>query len=97
MVRIDITLAYITRGLQTITDFIQFLILQIVRGCGRFSLALEVNGKSLKEKPVEAWRSRARKLSNGHSILKFSPDLLYCLQKSLESASLSSKKPRIFR
>ena len=84
MVRIDITLAYITRGLQTITDLIQFLILQIVRSCGRFPLALEVSGKSLKEKPVEVWRSRARKWSNGHSILKSSPDLLQCLHKSLE-------------
>ena len=77
-------MAYITHGLQTITDLIQFLILQIVRSCGRFPLALEVSGKSLKEKPVEVWRSRARKWSNGHSILKSSPDLLQCLHKSLE-------------
>ena len=56
----------------------------MVRSCGRFPLALEVSGKSLKEKPVEVWRSRARKWSNGHSILKSSPDLLQCLHKSLE-------------
>lgn len=55
-----------------------------MRSCGRFPLALEVNGKSLREKPVEAWRSRARKWSNGHSVLKSSPDLLQCLQKYLE-------------
>ena len=43
-----------------------------------------MSGKTLKERPVEAWRSRARKWSNDHSILKSSPDLLQCLQKSLE-------------
>ncbi|KAF3953083.1 hypothetical protein CMV_021434 [Castanea mollissima] len=41
------------------------VIKKIVRGCGGLPLALEVNGKSLYGKPVEAWRSRARKWSNG--------------------------------
>ena len=75
---------YYPCGLQTITDFIQFLILQIMRGCGGFPLALEVNGKSLYGRPLEAWRSRARKWSNGHSIFNTSSDLLHCLRKSLE-------------
>ncbi|KAF3953087.1 hypothetical protein CMV_021438 [Castanea mollissima] len=35
------------------------IIEKIVRSYGRFPLALEVSGKSLKEKPVEVWRSRA--------------------------------------
>ncbi|KAL4594437.1 hypothetical protein ACB092_12G020800 [Castanea dentata] len=60
------------------------IIEKIVRSYGRFPLALEVSGKSLKEKPVEVWRGRARNWSNGHSILMSSPDLLQCLQKSLE-------------
>ena len=45
---------YYPCGLQTITDFIQFLILQIVRGRGGFPLALEVNGKSLYKKVLQA-------------------------------------------
>ena len=71
-------------SLQTITDFIWFLKLQIVSGCGRFPLALKVNGISLHGKPVEGWRSRARKWSNGHFIFNSSSDLLDCLRRSLE-------------
>ncbi|KAL4594434.1 hypothetical protein ACB092_12G020600 [Castanea dentata] len=56
----------------------------IKKAVGGFPLALEVNGKSLYGKPVEAWRSRARKWSNGHSIFSSSSDLLHCLWKSLE-------------
>ncbi|XP_030936238.1 probable disease resistance protein At5g66900 [Quercus lobata] len=60
------------------------VIKKIVRGCGRFPLAPKVNGKSLRGKPVEAWRSRGRKWSSGHSIFNSSSDLIHCLQKSLE-------------
>lgn len=55
-----------------------------MRGSGGFPLALTVNGRSLCGKPVEAWYSRARKFSSGHSIFNYSSDLLECLQKSLE-------------
>ena len=55
-----------------------------MRGYGGFPLALKVNGKSLCGKPVEAWHSRRRKWSSGHSIFNSSSDLLHCLQKSLE-------------
>uniref|UniRef100_A0A2N9HW74 NB-ARC domain-containing protein n=1 Tax=Fagus sylvatica TaxID=28930 RepID=A0A2N9HW74_FAGSY len=41
------------------------VIKEIVSGCGRFPLALKVNGISLHGKPVEGWCSRARKWSNG--------------------------------
>jgi hypothetical protein len=37
-----------------------------------------------KEKPVEVWQSRARKWSNGHSILNSSSHLRDCLRRSLE-------------
>uniref|UniRef100_A0A2N9J8B4 TIR domain-containing protein n=1 Tax=Fagus sylvatica TaxID=28930 RepID=A0A2N9J8B4_FAGSY len=57
---------------------------KIVRSCGGFPLALEVIGISLKEEPVEVWQSRARKWSNGHSILNSSSDLRDCLRRSLE-------------
>ena len=43
-----------------------------------------MNGKSLRGKPVEAWRSRGRKWSSGHSFFNSSSDLIHCLQKSLE-------------
>ena len=71
---------------QTITDFIWFLILQMVRCCGGFPLALIVNGKSLYGKPVEVLRSKAKNWSNGHSIFTSGSesDLLNCLRKSLE-------------
>ena len=71
-------------SLQTITDFIWFLKLQIVSSCRGFPLALKVNGISLHGKPVEGWRSRARKWSNGHFIFNSCSDLLDCLRRSLE-------------
>ena len=75
---------YYPCSLQTLTDFIWLLKLQIVRGCGGFPLALEVIGRLLDENPVEAWCSIAKNWSNSHYIFNSNSDLLDCLRKSLE-------------
>ena len=75
---------YYPCSLQTMIDFILFLKLQIVRGCGGFPLALEVIGRLHDENPVEAWCRTAKNWSNSHYIFNSNSDLLDCLRKSLE-------------
>ncbi|XP_023902129.1 probable disease resistance protein At5g66900 isoform X2 [Quercus suber] len=79
------TLLRHTASLQAGSSHIPVVVIKkIVRATSGFPLALRVNGRTLCEKSVEAWHSRARNLSNGHSIFNYSSDLLECLQRSLE-------------
>ncbi|XP_061363421.1 probable disease resistance protein At5g66900 [Gastrolobium bilobum] len=55
-------------------------VIKIVRGCGGFPLALRMSGSSLSQENPVFWHNRARKLSEGHSILDSSSDVLDCLQ-----------------
>ncbi|CBI23290.3 unnamed protein product, partial [Vitis vinifera] len=57
----------------------------IVRHCKRLPLALEVVGRSLHAQPVEVWRSRLMKLSEGQSVIDSEADLRKCFQSSLDA------------
>ena len=71
-------------NLQTITEFIWFLELQIVRGCGGFPLVIKVIGGSLCGQHAVVWHSRLMKWSDGQFYFSSDTELLAHLQKSLE-------------
>ena len=66
-------------------SFVSGAQLQIVGHCKGLPLALEVVGRSLHGRPVEIWRSRLKKLSEGQSIVNSETDLRKCLQSSLDA------------
>ncbi|KAK7331128.1 hypothetical protein VNO77_25342 [Canavalia gladiata] len=70
----------------TKSDIPHDVVKEIVRGCSGSPLALRVNGKSLSHEEPFRWRERAKKLSEGRSILDSSDsnDVLDCLQKSFD-------------
>ncbi|RVW57586.1 putative disease resistance protein [Vitis vinifera] len=57
----------------------------IVGHCTGLPLALEVVGRSLHGRPVEIWRSRLKKLSEGQSIVNSEIILRKCLQSSIDA------------
>ena len=76
---------YYPCNLQTLTEFIWFLELQIVRGCGGFPLALKVIGGSLRGQHPHVWKRRLMDLSDGQCFFNSETDMLLAsLQKSLE-------------
>ncbi|XP_065634596.1 probable disease resistance protein At5g66900 [Quercus suber] len=66
----------------------------MLRGCGRFPLALEVIGGSLRGQRAEVQLSRLRKWSNDDIISN--PDLRKCLQRSLEFSDPKVKFKKCF-
>ncbi|XP_059594418.1 probable disease resistance protein At5g66900 isoform X1 [Vitis vinifera] len=61
------------------------LVKKIVGHCKGLPLALEVVGRSLHGRPVEIWRSRLKKLSEGQSVVDSEADLRKCLQSSIDA------------
>ncbi|CBI23286.3 unnamed protein product, partial [Vitis vinifera] len=61
------------------------LVKKIVGHCKGIPLALEVVGRSLHGRPVEIWRSRLKKLSEGQSIVNSEIILRKCLQSSIDA------------
>lgn len=53
--------------------------------CKGFPLVLEVVGRSLCGEPLDTWRSRLLKLSEGQSIVNDEDEVRDCLQKSLDA------------
>lgn len=61
------------------------IVLQIVKLCKGFPLAITVIGRGLCNKPVEIWEKRATELSKGSSILDSEKLLLDRLQSSINA------------
>ncbi|KAL3526744.1 hypothetical protein ACH5RR_011400 [Cinchona calisaya] len=67
------------------------LVDKVVKGCGRFPLALKVVGQSLRGEPEVRWIHRTKKWSEGESIFDSHHHLLNCLKSSLDV--LDEKSP----
>ncbi|XP_034689640.1 probable disease resistance protein At5g66900 [Vitis riparia] len=70
------------------------LVKKIVGHCKGLPLALEIVGRSLHGRPVEIWRSRLKKLSEGQSIVNSETDLRKCLQSSLDALNDEDVMPK---
>lgn len=61
------------------------IVVQVVEHCKGFPLAITVVGRSLCGQPIEIWQKRVIEWTKGSSILDSDPDLLVCLQSSLDA------------
>ncbi|RDX91467.1 putative disease resistance protein, partial [Mucuna pruriens] len=57
---------------------------KVLRYCKGLPLAIKVIGRSLSHRSIELWQKTVEELSQGHSILDSSTELLTCLQKLLD-------------
>ncbi|XP_070670231.1 probable disease resistance protein At5g66910 [Malus domestica] len=58
---------------------------KIVERCKGFPLAITVVGRSLCGEPIEIWQKRVLQWSKGFSILDSETELLFCLERSLDT------------
>jgi len=58
--------------------------MQVVRYCKGLPLAIKVIGRSLSNQSLELWQKTLDELSQGHSILDSSTELISCFQKLLD-------------
>ncbi|ESW27956.1 hypothetical protein PHAVU_003G247200 [Phaseolus vulgaris] len=60
------------------------IVQKVVRYCKGLPLAIKVIGRSLSHQSIELWQKTVEELSQGHSILDSSTELITCFQKLLD-------------